>query len=95
VSLFVCTGVVEGMNASADSFFSSQGRMDPNFEDRNDGVLDLLLESQPSVSSLEMENFHLFHLAQCSRGAALFAVHVHARVHHKICDPEKHFHHCM
>ena len=57
------------MNASADSFFSSQGRNDPNFDDRNDDVLDLLLHEQPSVTSLEMENFHLFHLAHCSRGA--------------------------
>lgn len=57
-----------GMNASADSFFSSQGRYDPNFDDRNDSVLDTLLKRHPDVSSLEMESFQLFHLAKCSNG---------------------------
>ena len=60
----------EGLNASADSFFSSQGRPDPNFDDRNACVLDDLLHRHPTTSSLEMETFHLFHLAQCSYGAA-------------------------
>jgi uridine phosphorylase len=61
-------GVHEGLNASADSFFSSQGRPDPNFDDRNSNVIDQLLAMHPHASSLEMETFHLLHLSSCSRG---------------------------
>lgn len=61
-------GVHCGLNASADSFFSSQGRLDAHFSDRNAAVLDELQRRHPDVSSLEMETFHLFHLAQCSGG---------------------------
>jgi len=28
------TGAVAGLNATGDSFYSSQGRVDPNFDDR-------------------------------------------------------------
>jgi hypothetical protein len=64
-----CAGVHEGLNASADSFFSSQGRPDPHFDDRNTEVIDRLLALHPHASSLEMETFYLLHLANCSRGA--------------------------
>ncbi len=63
------TAVAKGMNASACSFYSSQGRQDPLFEDRNAGVLDQLRAQHPSVVSMEMETFQLFALANASRGA--------------------------
>lgn len=63
--------VVAGLNASADSFFSSQGRLDDHFDDRNEHVIDMLIEQHPAACSLEMEAFHLFHLAECSKGALL------------------------
>ncbi|KAL9646710.1 hypothetical protein ABK040_001133 [Willaertia magna] len=52
-----------GTNATADSFYSSQGRNDPRFDDENDEVekeLQLL-----HVKSLEMESFQLLDLARC------------------------------
>ena len=60
--------VVEGLNASADSFYSSQGRRDECFEDDNLGLLERLRREHPSVVSMEMETFQLFALANSSRG---------------------------
>jgi len=59
--------VVRGMNATADSFYSSQGRIDNTFMDFNDQLLDTVVAKYPEVSSLEMESFQIFHLARCVR----------------------------
>ncbi|PVF96856.1 purine and uridine phosphorylase [Serendipita vermifera] len=48
------------LNASADSFYSSQGRI-TSFPDHNEGLIDHLAET--GVGSLEMETFHLLHLS--------------------------------
>ncbi|CAB1110711.1 unnamed protein product [Ectocarpus sp. CCAP 1310/34] len=61
------TAVVGCLNASADSFYSSQGRLDPSFEDRNSDILSSLLERHPSAGSFEMETFQLLHLARLCR----------------------------
>jgi uridine phosphorylase len=58
-----------GLNITGDSFYSSQGRVTTHFEDYNESLLDEVLEIHPDVASLEMETFHLFHLAHCSRGS--------------------------
>ncbi|KAM3571663.1 hypothetical protein VYU27_006316 [Nannochloropsis oceanica] len=60
--------VTQGMNASACSFYSSQGREDTLFDDRNMHVLDTLRTQHPSLLSMEMETFQLFALANASRG---------------------------
>lgn len=60
--------VSQGMNASACSFYSSQGREDDLFDDRNMDVLDTLRAKHPSLLSMEMETFQLFALANASRG---------------------------
>jgi uridine phosphorylase len=60
------TKVVEGMNASACSFYSSQGRVDPCFDDRNASLVDELMAKHPNLTTIEMESFHLFDLARCS-----------------------------
>lgn len=60
--------VVAGLNATADSFYSSQGRTGAVFDDRNEGLVDSLVESLPTLATLEMETFHLLDLARCSRG---------------------------
>lgn len=60
-------GVVEGVNVTADSFYSSQGRVDANFEDFNETVVHSIRDHYPSARSLEMESFVLLHLARCSR----------------------------
>jgi len=67
--------VVRGTNATGDSFYSSQGRHDPNFRDDNRKLLDNLMEMHSNLISLEMETFQLLYLARCSvsqsvRGAA-------------------------
>ena len=56
-----------GTNVTAESFYSSQGRIDPNFDDDNHDISKLLVERYPSARSLEMESFWLLHLAQCSK----------------------------
>ena len=61
--------VLEGVNLTADSFYSSQGRIDPAFDDHNDTLLDDLAAAHPKAVSLEMETFQLFHLAQLCRPA--------------------------
>lgn len=65
--------VVSGLNATADSFYASQGRQSSHFEDRNDHLLSHLLKLYPNVVSLEMETFQLLDLARCSRGSIVAA----------------------
>jgi len=60
--------VIEGLNATADSFYSSQARLGDAFEDRNERLIDDLQRQYPEAVSLEMETFHLLDLARCSRG---------------------------
>ncbi|KAF8717560.1 hypothetical protein AX14_012156 [Amanita brunnescens Koide BX004] len=55
------------VNASADSFYSSQGRH-TSFPDDNANLIDHLRTTVPDVATLEMETFHLFHLAACWKG---------------------------
>jgi len=63
----VWSTVVKGANASADSFYSSQGRIDPNFLDDNTDLINTLVDRYQSLCSLEMETFQLLHLARCSK----------------------------
>ena len=55
--------VKQVMNCSADSFYCSEGRIDPNFIDLNDTLIDDLRAKFPDVVSLEMESFALLSLA--------------------------------
>jgi len=56
--------VVGTVNASADSFYSSQGRQ-TSFPDHNENLIQHLQSSMKDLATLEMETFHLFHLAAC------------------------------
>lgn len=58
--------VVPCMNCTADSFYSSQGRSDNHFDDRNQTLIDAVVAKYPDVATLEMETFHLFDLARCA-----------------------------
>jgi uridine phosphorylase len=51
-------------NASADSFYSSQGRIDPSFADENGDVVDKMIEA--GICTIEMESTMLIHLASCA-----------------------------
>jgi len=56
--------VIEGINVTADSFYSSQGRADPSFNDENEGLIPAVLKRYPTAITMEMETFQLFHLAR-------------------------------
>lgn len=81
--------VRRGMNVSACSFYSSQGRRDVFFDDRNEDLLDMLRERHPSLASMEMESFQLLALARASRGsvrAAAASIVVANRPTGDVCD---------
>mmetsp|Transcript_20567 Transcript_20567/g.34602 ORF Transcript_20567/g.34602 Transcript_20567/m.34602 type:complete len:295 (-) Transcript_20567:89-973(-) len=56
-----------GLNVTADSFYSSQNRIDPNFDDENHTVVDDVVAQEPDALTMEMETYLLFHLAECSK----------------------------
>jgi uridine phosphorylase len=56
--------VIKAMDATADSFYGSQGRTDEKFDDRNKGLIDSIMRLYPSTGSLQMETYLLFHLAK-------------------------------
>jgi len=59
--------VIKGLNVTAESFYSSQGRIDDAFDDCNTDVIDSILLEYPNATTLEMETFMLFHLAKCCK----------------------------
>ncbi|TKY84574.1 hypothetical protein EX895_006476 [Sporisorium graminicola] len=61
--------VGDTVNASADSFYGSQGRIDPAFVDANANLIDVIKERRPGVATLEMETFVLNHLAAAANDA--------------------------
>ncbi|ETL78736.1 hypothetical protein F442_21184 [Phytophthora nicotianae P10297] len=61
--------VFDGLNATACSFYSSQGRLDSSFDDRNEQLVENLTKTHQDLYTVEMETFHLLDLAQRSRGS--------------------------
>lgn len=59
-----------GLNADGCSFYSSQGRQDPEFWDDNQGLLKEIVTKYPKTHSIEMETSMLLHLARCARDPA-------------------------
>ncbi len=57
--------VMEGTNVTAESFYSSQGRIDDSFDDRNHHMVAAIRQHFPDGQTLEMETFQLLHLARC------------------------------
>lgn len=49
------------------------GRLDTNFEDRNEDLIQNLIARHPLVGSFEMETFQLFHLARVCRKSKIHA----------------------
>jgi len=64
---------IRGANATGDSFYSSQGRHDPNFVDDNSCIFDDLLTLYPDLTTLEMETFQLYSLAGSSVDRSIHA----------------------
>lgn len=48
-----------GMDATADSFYSSQGRTNKSFADNNESLVHRLEAAYPQLCCLQMETFHL------------------------------------
>lgn len=63
--------VEERADATADSFYGSQGRIDDAFNDRNHQLIDQVMEAQPNTGTLQMETFHLFHLSSIAVNRSL------------------------
>lgn len=59
--------VIRALNVTADSFYSSQGRHDPNFNDQNGDIVALIQKRYPNAGTLEMETFMLYHLSKTAR----------------------------
>jgi len=59
--------VCRGTNATADSFYSSQGRVSSHFKDDNKSLIQhLQSHDSGSMATMEMETFHLLDLARCA-----------------------------
>ena len=83
-------GLKCGINCTTDSFYSSQGRTADHFDDRNENLMQDVLEEIPNAVSFEMESFQLLHLASCSRGsiaAAACAIGLAERSSNKFMTP--------
>mmetsp|Transcript_3968 Transcript_3968/g.7962 ORF Transcript_3968/g.7962 Transcript_3968/m.7962 type:complete len:354 (-) Transcript_3968:224-1285(-) len=65
--------VTPGLGATCDSFYGSQGRIDPWFQDHNDRLIDELMEKEPEAVTLEMETGHLLHLAKTAKNSKIRA----------------------
>ena len=81
--------VVAGLNATADSFYGTQGRTGGPFDDANEGLIQEMLLARPELISLEMETFQLLHLAACSGGrvrAAAFCIALAERYTNRFLD---------
>ncbi|CAB4380938.1 purine and uridine phosphorylase [Rhizophagus irregularis] len=60
------TPIFSGLNASTDSFYSSQGRLDDNFLDENHDVINSVFQKYPNALTMDMETFILYHLSNIS-----------------------------
>jgi uridine phosphorylase len=65
--------VLRGVNVTAESFYSSQGRIDGNFHDDNEELISHVTSRVPEARSMEMESFQLLHLAKCSKAPIVAA----------------------
>jgi uridine phosphorylase len=83
--------VVTGISASAESFYSSQGRVDINFADFNHELVDGVISVHPGMICFEMETHQLYHLAKTCRkpiSASACAIVLMQRKSHEIIDHE-------
>ena len=71
--VFGDTGVVRGVDCTADSFYDSQGRISSLFDDFNGTLIEKVTEIEPEATNLQMETFKLLHLASISKGSILAA----------------------
>ena len=64
---------VMGNAFTTDSFYSSQGRSDRNFEDRNKNLVSSVLSMHAEAKTMDMESFHLLDVSRCAVAPNLIA----------------------
>eukprot|EP00834_Sanchytrium_tribonematis_P000326 NODE_6_length_70510_cov_1.054395.p31 type:complete len:288 gc:universal NODE_6_length_70510_cov_1.054395:40444-41307(+) len=64
----------QGLCATGDSFYSSQGRIGTHFADKNEKLIETLLKTHPTTEILEMEVYPLYHLADISLDKSISVV---------------------
>ena len=62
-----------GVDITCDSFYASQGRVDKQFEDHNESLIESLQKKFPNSSSMQMETYQLYHLADILSGRKINA----------------------
>lgn len=77
VRKYIDAKIVRGNSVSSCSFYSAQGRIDTNFKDRNEGLIDRFVKEIPDLVSIEMESSHLVDLAlNCTQKIHAAAAHI-------------------
>ncbi|CAL6072612.1 Uridine_phosphorylase 1 [Hexamita inflata] len=72
-----CGTAYDGHHVSCCSFYSSQGRTDPNFNDKNEHFIDYMCEKLPGLVSIEMESSHLVDMAiNCNQKIHASSAHI-------------------
>eukprot|EP00835_Amoeboradix_gromovi_P002085 NODE_110_length_19453_cov_0.364369.p6 type:complete len:293 gc:universal NODE_110_length_19453_cov_0.364369:3553-4431(+) len=66
--------IYEGLCATTDSFYSSQGRTGLEFKDNNETLINDLLVEHPDAEILEMEVYPLYHLSDISADSSIKCV---------------------
>lgn len=59
--------VQTGLTLSCDSYYSSQGRVNPDFDDRNENLMDYLVNKLTNLKAIEMESYHLVYLSKIAK----------------------------
>ena len=65
--------IFSGIDGTADSFYSSQGRSDNHFKEKNFKLLDQLIKKYPEMHILEMETHIFYKLAELSLEPKIYA----------------------
>lgn len=61
--------VIEAEDITAPTFYAAQGRIDAQFKDLNEHLIEMVSSEHPNTGSLQMETFCLFDLAEKNKMA--------------------------
>eukprot|EP00918_Siedleckia_nematoides_P064854 GHVU01141018.1.p1 GENE.GHVU01141018.1~~GHVU01141018.1.p1 ORF type:complete len:242 (+),score=43.98 GHVU01141018.1:706-1431(+) len=76
-----------GLNVSGETFYDCQGRKSKDFDDKNEFIVDMLVEHK--VTTMEMESHKLFHMGQHRVKAPLKTAACHVAVVSRGCEDGK------
>lgn len=60
--------VDSGVDITCETFYNSQGRISNRFDDLNENIVEMVLNTESEAAAMEMETFKLLQLASCSKG---------------------------